>query len=91
MPPPKNDEEYVTFLAVAPDMQKKGIGRALINHQADIARQKKCRILSLDVSANNPKAEVFYERLGFEFITEYEWHLKAQYDVPNQRRFELIL
>ena len=63
----------------------------MINHQAEIARKKKCRALTLDVSDDNPEAEVFYENLGFEFVTEYKWHLKDQHDVPNQRRMELIL
>ena len=48
-----------------PQTQGKGLGRKIIEHVSDIARQKGFSSLELNVNRNNPAFE-FYRKLGFE-------------------------
>ena len=52
-------------LYVLPERQGQGIGRALIEHVADVARGGGCRVLILNVNRNNTSAIRAYERCGF--------------------------
>ena len=54
---------------VLPDQQKKGLGRAMMNHAIDIAFDLDLKRLHLNVNRFN-KARDFYERLGFNVIGE---------------------
>jgi len=52
-------------LYVLPAMQRKGVGRALIEHVARAARMAGCRTLILNVNRNNVDAVRAYEHCGF--------------------------
>lgn len=52
-------------LYVLPQRHGKGIGRALIEHVAAVAREAGCRTLILNVNRNNTGAIRVYERCGF--------------------------
>ena len=52
-------------LFVDPEMQRRGIGRALIEHCAEFARKEGS--LALHV-VGNPHAKTFYEECGFEVV-----------------------
>lgn len=67
IPPPSGEMLYLAHLAVQPGMQGQGIGRALIEH---LAAQAGSRLLALDVSAANPRAQALYERCGFVVTKE---------------------
>ena len=53
----------VQDLAVAPDQQGKGVGRALLDRVQD---ESGCKVVELAVLSANASALAFYERLGFE-------------------------
>ena len=57
---------HVTGLAVDPDFEGRGAGRALMEALIDEARARGGRRLTLRVFAPNERAQRLYERLGFE-------------------------
>ncbi|MCG8672565.1 MAG: GNAT family N-acetyltransferase [Pseudomonadales bacterium] len=65
MKPPKHDELYLANFGVDPALRGCGIGSKLLNHKIEQARADGYRMVSLDVSTKNPKAEALYQRLGF--------------------------
>lgn len=56
---------YLYYLAVSPEHQRKGYGRAFITHLQTLLHERGCPKLNLFVSTNNVSAFAFYERLGF--------------------------
>ena len=56
-------------LYVKPEQQKKGLGRALVNHAIDIAFDLDLRRVHLNVNRFN-KSLGFYKHVGFEVIGE---------------------
>lgn len=58
-------EADVQTVAVAPSAQGRGIGSLLVSALADRARQRRARVLHLEVRADNGPALGLYRRLGF--------------------------
>jgi ribosomal protein S18 acetylase RimI-like enzyme len=56
---------YVDNLAVAQDVEGKGVGRALLDYVERWAREHGYREVVLDVFAGNQRAITFYERQGY--------------------------
>jgi GNAT superfamily N-acetyltransferase len=56
----------VESVAVAPDRQGRGIGRAMMADAIDRARAQRCYKLALSSNARRRRAHEFYERLGFQ-------------------------
>lgn len=56
---------YVDVLVVAKEAEGGGIGRALMTHVEEWARERAFREVVLDVFANNDGALAFYERCGY--------------------------
>jgi ribosomal protein S18 acetylase RimI-like enzyme len=56
---------YLKMLAVDATVRGQGIGTALLEHAADLARKQGRASLALDVRADNDGARRLYERLGF--------------------------
>jgi len=52
-------------LYVLPSVQRKGIGRLVIDHLSEIGKEHQQNSLRLQVLHTNEKAMAFYERLGF--------------------------
>ena len=65
MKAPKRDELYLANFGVSPNLRGTGIGSKILKHKIAEARQQGYRLMSLDVSTQNPKAEALYQRLGF--------------------------
>jgi ribosomal protein S18 acetylase RimI-like enzyme len=57
---------YVSGLAVDPEYEGRGAGRALMEALIALARQRGGRRMTLRVFAPNERARRLYERLGFE-------------------------
>jgi ribosomal protein S18 acetylase RimI-like enzyme len=55
-------------LAVRPGHRGKGIGRALLTAAEDLARQRGCCKITLEVQDDNLPARQLYERFGFEDV-----------------------
>jgi GNAT superfamily N-acetyltransferase len=52
-------------IAVAPEWQRRGIGRRMIEFALDRCRAKGCYKLALSANAKRASAHAFYESLGF--------------------------
>jgi len=59
------DELHIGNLAVAPAAQKRGIGRAILTHLLDVAREQALAYATLEVRVSNVAAIALYERSGF--------------------------
>jgi ribosomal protein S18 acetylase RimI-like enzyme len=59
-------ELYVGELAVDPQYEGRGVGRALIDAVTEHAEQLGLVTITLDTGAANTNARAFYKRLGFE-------------------------
>ena len=71
----------ILALAVAPESQRRGVGRRLVIAAADAARGRGARRLTLNVLATNDAARRLYERCGFavEGIQTQQFHLGGRY------------
>jgi GNAT superfamily N-acetyltransferase len=58
-------EAIVEDVAVHPEAQGQGIGRALMQHAMELAREAGCYKLALSSNQRREAAHAFYERLGF--------------------------
>ena len=56
----------IPLLAVSPESQGLGLGKLLIKHGENWAKDLGCRLLHLEVFANNKKADAFYQNIGFQ-------------------------
>jgi ribosomal protein S18 acetylase RimI-like enzyme len=56
----------IPLLAVSPKSQGLGLGKMLIEHGEKWAKNLGCRLLHLEVFANNKKADSFYQNIGFK-------------------------
>jgi GNAT superfamily N-acetyltransferase len=59
----------IPLLAVSPKSQGLGVGKVLIEHAEQWAKNLGCRLLHLEVFANNKKAAGFYQNIGFKAET----------------------
>ncbi|MGB2129765.1 MAG: GNAT family N-acetyltransferase [Flavicella sp.] len=55
----------IPLLAVCPESQGLGIGKALLQIAENWAKDLGCRLLHLEVFANNTNAKGFYKNVGF--------------------------
>lgn len=62
--PPDAD---VQTIAVAQAARGQGLGRALLQHLVEVARERHCRRLHLEVKSGNP-AIALYESFGFRTV-----------------------
>ena len=66
------DEGHVRVLGVAPGTRRRGVGKILMNHCADVARQNGKTRLTLNTSVRNSTAQNFYEELGYVRLADLE-------------------
>jgi aminoglycoside 6'-N-acetyltransferase I len=57
---------YLEGLYLEPDWRGKGLGRELLAHAEAWCRDRGCAHMATDAELDNPEAQAFYERLGFE-------------------------
>ena len=62
------DELHITNIAVHPTCRRQGIGRTLLQGVLDDARQRKLRLVVLEVRPSNTEARTLYETFGFRVI-----------------------
>ncbi|QRG78549.1 ribosomal protein S18-alanine N-acetyltransferase [Citrobacter sp. R56] len=63
------DEATLFNIAVDPDFQRRGLGRALLDHLIDELEKRGILTLWLEVRASNVAAIALYESLGFNEAT----------------------
>ena len=56
---------WINYLAVAPEYQRRGIGRRMLHVAEDELRKLGCPKINLQVRSSNRDVIAFYERLGF--------------------------
>ena len=92
VPPPKGKVHYISLLGVAPELRGQGIGEQLVHYLLEIGRAAGRTTAALDVSVENPRAQVLYERLGFVVTKEFPSRLENETArVPDHRRMEMNL
>ena len=64
--PPRAEEYYLCHLGVREEMRGHGIGAGFMRHLLEGLDPKRHRCAALDVAVTNPRAQLLYERLGFE-------------------------
>ena len=62
------DEAHLLNVAIAPEWQGQGIGRAFLDHMIGVARSASCQIVYLEVRPSNVAARHLYRKLGFQQI-----------------------
>jgi [ribosomal protein S18]-alanine N-acetyltransferase len=62
------DEVHITNVAVHPDLRRRGVGRSLLSAVLDDARQRKLRLVVLEVRPSNVEALGLYESFGFRVV-----------------------
>jgi len=90
--PPAKHEHCIAHLGVSTELRGKGIGAKIVDHLLEEGRRLNRPVAVLDVSAENPRAQKLYERLGFAVTRENASALRNQHAlVPSHRRMELRL
>ena len=74
------DEAEVLNLAVRKDVQRKGIGRHLVDAIFESFRKRGVRDVYLEVRVSNAAGQAFYERLGFRQVGRR----RSYYDKPRE-------
>jgi GNAT superfamily N-acetyltransferase len=63
---PKANALYLSTLAVAPEAQGHGVGRQLLAHAVEYARQHGCTRINISVLSARPELLAWYERHGYQ-------------------------
>lgn len=72
------DECHITTIAVDPSRRREGIGRRIMEHLIDKAREENVEWISLEVRISNIPAQNLYKSLGFEVVG-----VRRKYYQPN--------
>ncbi|MEW5835878.1 MAG: GNAT family N-acetyltransferase [Lysobacterales bacterium 14-68-21] len=57
---------HISDVAVAPGHEGRGVGRALLQHAEEWAREHRCALVTLAVFPGNGKARGLYEAMGYD-------------------------
>jgi len=72
------DECHITTIAVDPKRRREGIGRKILEHLIEKAKENDVDWISLEVRATNIVAQHLYNALGFEIVG-----IRKGYYLPN--------
>jgi len=59
------DDAHINTIATAPDMERRGIGRTLLDDGLAAAIQRESTRMTLEVAVGNDAARAFYAEYGF--------------------------
>ena len=62
------DELQITFIAVHPMHQRKGLGKFLLTDLTKRSKSLQANRLNLEVKSSNDKAKAFYKSMGFKTV-----------------------
>lgn len=71
------DEGHLLNCCIAPQWQRRGLGRALMHHLLAVAADHRMRALFLEVRLSNRAAIALYEELGFEAFAQRRGYYPA--------------
>lgn len=80
------DEAHVINVAVAPAHRRRGVGRALVEHLLEYARQSAIVKVLLEVRASNASAIALYASAGFR-----EFNVRERYYDDGEDAVEMML
>ena len=80
-------ESHLLNLSIDAPWQGRGLGRALLLQQIDLARSEAARIIILEVRPSNAPARSLYEGVGFERIALR----RGYYPAPTGREDAIVL
>ncbi len=73
------EEAHLLNITIAPEWRRQGLGRILLEHAMETARQQRSKVLFLEVRPSNDAAIAMYEKLGFEaFALRKDYYPAAQ-------------
>lgn len=78
--PPKAKVAMIHNLAVCPSSRNQGLGKLLIDELEQQMRKAGFKIAALDVDSHNPKAQILYERLGYQVISTHTGNIIGRFD-----------
>ncbi len=87
--PSGSPEAYMAMLAVAPEQQRQGIGRMLVEQAEALAHSKGCKGMNLHASSCRKSVLLFYERLGYKVVgteqlpEQVEHLVRPEYNTPE--------
>lgn len=81
------DEAHILNISVVRACQGRGLGRRLLDHLAEVARQAGARQLLLEVRPSNASALALYEKRGFVVIGRR----KGYYPAPGGREDAIVM
>lgn len=59
-------EAHLLAIAILPEHQRRGVGRALLNHMEEVARKYNAVEMNLWTAVDNESALSFFQKAGFE-------------------------
>ena len=62
------DELYITFMAVHPTYQRRGLGRILLSDLIKRSKSLQTNLIHLEVKKSNEPALAFYKSMGFKTV-----------------------
>ena len=80
---------WIYLLAVRPELQRKGIGRAMVEHVEGWLRLRGCLKAKLQIDEDRASVVGFYEKLGYEpqnLISMGRWFLPEGTDAVAESR-----
>jgi len=64
------DEMQIATIAIHEDFRRRGLARQIMIHLCELAQQRHCRVVHLEVRQSNSAARQLYESLGFQTTGE---------------------
>lgn len=72
------DEVHLLNITVLPELQRRGLGSALLGHLFDLARMRSATRMLLEVRPSNASGQALYKRHGFAEIGRRRDYYPAQ-------------
>lgn len=85
-----NELEF-RMLAVHPDYQRRGVGRALVEHILQTARDHQLDRVALTTMASMTTAHAMYQAMGFQRAPDRDWNLHTAGIVDHHEGLETFL
>lgn len=85
-----NELEF-RMLAVHPDFQGRGIGRALVSYALDMARNRNADAVAITTMASMTTAQAMYHAMGFQRAPQRDWNLYTAGIVDHAEGLETFL
>lgn len=67
-----SDEAFISLLMIAAPYRYQGVGANVVNQVEQLCRQRQVTVIRTAVQINNPQALRFWQRLGYQIISEPE-------------------